>query len=190
MRLRLTVRVALVAALAALLVPGAATAVVAIGDTVEPAELDSRTGKVSPTAAQRRAAKSLGARVTWNRFGTPASLSKRGKFLATGIRGKNAVAAARTWLTANRAVLGLRSTAGLVLESDARMSASRGHAVSFRQVFDGIEAAEGGLVTVGVTGSAAKRWKVAFVSSSLTRSTELASGSIRLSGAQAWARAA
>ena len=70
------------------------------------------------------------------------------------------------------------------------MTASRGHAVNFRQVFDGIETAEGGLVTVGLTGSAARRWKIAYVSSSLTRSTELASGSIGLSPAQAWARSA
>ncbi|HXV32761.1 MAG TPA: M36 family metallopeptidase [Gaiellaceae bacterium] len=177
-----------VAVLAAMFVPGAAVSVVQHDH--DAVEFDMRTGKLPPTSAQRSAAKRMGAAVTWNRLGTPASLSKRGKFLATGIRGKNAVAAARTWLRRNTAVLGLSSTAGLVLDSDTRMAASRGHAVNFRQVFDGIEAAEGGLVTVGVTGSAARRWKVAYVSSSLTRSTELASGSIRLSGAQAWARAA
>ena len=176
------------AVLAAMLVPGSAVSVVQHDHDV--VEFDVRTGKLRPTGAQRAAAKQMGAAVTWNRFGTPASLSKRGKFLATEIRGKNAVAAARAWLNANKAVLGLGSTAGLKLDSDTRMTASRGHAVNFRQVFDGIETAEGGLVTVGITGSPASRWKVAYVSSSLTRSTALASGSISLSPSEGWARAA
>ena len=182
--------VALAAVLAAMLVPGSAVSVVQHDHDAESVEFDVRTGKAAPTAAQRAAAKRMGAAVIWNRFGTPASLSKRGKFLATGIRGQNAVAAARAWLNANKAVLGLRSTAGLVLHSDTRLSASRGHAVTFRQVFDGLEAAEGGLVTVGITGSAATRWRVAHVSSSLTRSTSLVGGSIELSPAEGWARAA
>ncbi|HWM13313.1 MAG TPA: M36 family metallopeptidase [Gaiellaceae bacterium] len=191
MRLRPRQAVACLAALAALLVPATAGSVVQIADeTADRADFDVRTGKLKPTQAQRAAAARLGAAVTWNRFGTPASLSKRGKYLATGIGGKNAVAAARAWLTANRAVLGLTSTAGLVLDSDTRMSASRGHAVNFRQVFDGLEAAEGGLVTVGITGTAASRWKVAYVSSSLSRSPALAAGRIALTPAQAWARAA
>ena len=176
------------AVLATMLVPGAGVSVVQHDQDV--VELDVRTGKVRPTAAQRAAARSMGAAVTWNRFGTPASLSKRGAFLAKGIRGKNAVAAARAWLNANTDVLGLSSTAGLRLDSDTRLVASRGHAVNFRQAFDGLETAEGGLVTVGITGSPAKRWKVAYVSSSLTRSTSLASGDIDLSPAQGWARAA
>jgi extracellular elastinolytic metalloproteinase len=176
------------AVLAAMLVPGAGVSVVQHDRSA--ADFDVRTGKLRPTSAQRAAAAKIGAAVTWNRFGTPASLSRRGKFLATGIRGQNAAAAARAWLNANKAVLGLSSTAGLKLDADSRMTASRGHAVNFRQVFDGIEASEGGLVTVGVTGSAASRWKVAYVSSSLTRSTALASGSIGLSPAQGWARAA
>jgi extracellular elastinolytic metalloproteinase len=191
MRLRPWQAVACAAVLASLLVPGTAGSVVQIADeTADRADFDVRTGKLKPTQAQRAAAARLGAAVTWNRFGTPASLSKRGKYLATGIRGQNAVAAARAWLTANRAVLGLSSTAGLVLDSDTRLAASRGHAVNFRQVFDGLEAAEGGLVTVGVTGSAASRWKVAYVSSSLSRSPALAPGRVTLSPAQAWARAA
>ena len=188
MRARPLLWVVCIAVLATMLVPGAAVSVVQHDQDV--AEFDVRTGKLLPTSAQRAAASRMGAAVTWNRLGTPASLSKRGKFLATGIRGQNAVAAARAWLNANKAVLGLGSTAGLVLDSDTRMTASRGHAVNFRQVFDGIETAEGGLVTVGLTGSAARRWKIAYVSSSLTRSTELASGSIGLSPAQAWARSA
>ncbi len=180
--------VVFVAVLATLLAPSAAVPVVQHDRDV--VEFDLRTGKLPPTSAQRAAAKRMRAAVTWNRLGTPASLSKRGKFLATGIRGRNATAAARAWLNANRRVLGLRSTAGLVLEADSRLSVSRGHAVSFRQVFDGVEAAEGGLVTVGLTGSAARRWKVAYVSSSLSRETSLVPGALELSPAQGWARAA
>jgi extracellular elastinolytic metalloproteinase len=182
--------VALAAVLAAMLVPGSAVSVVQHDHDGDSAEFDVRTGVAAPTAAQRAAVKRSGATVIWNRFGTPASLSKRGKFLATGIRGANAVAAARSWLNANKAILGLRSTSGLVLDGDTRLSASNGHAVNFRQVFDGIEAAEGGLVTVGITGTAARGWRVAYVSSSLSRATTLAPGAIRLSPAEGLAHAA
>ena len=182
--------VALAAVLAAMLVPGSAVSVVQHSDDGDSAEFDVRTGEAAPTAAQRAAAKRIGATVIWNKFGTPASLSKRGKFLATGIRGANAVAAARWWLNANKAILGLRSTSNLVLDADTRLSASNGHAVNFRQVFEGLEAAEGGLVTVGITGSAAKRWRVAYVSSSLSRATTLAPGEIELSPAEGLAHAA
>ena len=159
--------VALAAVLAAMLVPGSAVSVVQHSDDGDSAEFDVRTGVAAPTAAQRAAVKRLGATVIWNRFGTPASLSKRGKFLATGMRGANAVAAARAWLNANKAILGLSSTPASCSTPTRDLSASNGHAVNFRQVFDGLEAAEGGLVTVGITGSAAKRWRVAYVSSSL-----------------------
>ena len=45
-------------------------------------DLDARTGNVDPTAAQQQIASSLGATVTWNRFGTPQSLIKYGGYLA------------------------------------------------------------------------------------------------------------
>jgi extracellular elastinolytic metalloproteinase len=182
---------AVLASLAALLAPGAARSVVHIGDDpgAQADEYDSRTSRVAPTRAQRASVARLGARVTWNRFGTPASLTRHGKFLATGIQGKNAAAAARNWLQANRAVFGLQSAAGLVLEADSPLRGSAGHAVNFRQVFEGLKAAEGGLVTIGLTGSAAKGWKVAYASSSLTRSTQLA-GDAALSAKEGWVRAA
>lgn len=190
MRLRLYVWAALVAALSMLLGPGAASAVVHIGDEADSAEFDSRTGKVAPTTAQRRAAASLGARVSWNRFGTPATIVKRGKFLATGIRGATAPEAAKRWIGTNRSLLGLGSRGRLAFESDALLKGSKGHAVNFRQSFGGLEAAEGGLLTIGLTGSKAARWKVAFVSSSLTRDVALAKGDIALNASQAWVRAA
>src|SRR6185369_11326719 len=51
------------------------------------ADFDSRTARVAPTAAQRAMVTSLGARATWNAFGTPLSLIKYGDFLATGLSG-------------------------------------------------------------------------------------------------------
>jgi hypothetical protein len=83
MRLGPRQAVACLAALTALVVPATAGSVVQIGDeTADRADFDVRTGKLKPTQAQRAAAARLGAAVTWNRFGTPASLSKRGKYLA------------------------------------------------------------------------------------------------------------
>ena len=127
--------------------------------------------------------------MTWSQFGTPATLTRHGKFLARGVRGKTAPDAARWYLNRHKRLFGLPSLAGLRLENAHRLSGSNGYAVNFRQVFGNREAAEGGLVVVGVTGTARKGWKVGFVSSSLTRDRALA-GSAKLSGTQAWLRAA
>ena len=77
-----------------------------------------------------------------------------------------------------------------MLDADTRLAASNGHAVNFRQVFDGIEAAEGGLVTVGITGTAARGWRVAYASSSLSRATTLAPGDRAFARRRAGARGA
>ena len=143
---------------------------------------------MAPTGAQRAAVKKLRASVTWNQYGTPATLSKRGKYLAKGIRGRNAAFAARRWLERNKALFQLRSTAYLVLAGDTRLPFSHAHSVSFRQVFGGLQSTDG-LITVGVTGTAKKGWKIAFVSSTLTTDTAL-DGRAKLSAAQGWARAA
>jgi extracellular elastinolytic metalloproteinase len=173
-----------------LLTPSAAVAVVAHEhDSAGTPEFDSRTAVKAPTRTQRLLAKRLRAAVTWSQFGTPATLTRHGRFLASGIRARNAVGAARAWLRANRTLLGLGSTANLVLDRDTRLSGSRGHAVNFRQRFGRLLATDGGLVTVGLTGSAARGWKVAYVSSSLTKD-RAAAGRARLSAAQAWVRAA
>jgi hypothetical protein len=153
------------------------------------ADYDARAGAVAPTHAQRAAVRKLHASVRWNQFGTPASLSKRGKYLAKGVRGKNAAEAAHRWLYRNRALFGLKGVDKLLLVGDTRMPFSRGHAVNFRQVIDGVATAEGGLVTVGLTGSAKRGWNVAYVSSALTRDSSLA-GRAKLSAAQAWVKAA
>jgi extracellular elastinolytic metalloproteinase len=181
---------ALAAALGALALPATALGVAQITDRTQGlADYDARAGAVAPSKAQRAAVRKLRARVSWNRFGTPATLSKRGKFLAKGVKGKNATEAARRWLYRNRVLFGLPGVDKLLLVGDTRMPSSRGHAVNFRQVIGGVQTAEGGLVTVGITGSAKSGWKVAYVSSSLTRDTSLV-GRAKLSAPQGWASAA
>jgi hypothetical protein len=147
--------------------------------------VDRRTGTVNPTATQQRAVAALGASATWNRFGTPLSLIRRGGFLATGIEGRTAADAARTFLEANKAVFGLRSTTGLRALHDGRLAASKGHAVLFGQRFGSLPTAAGGQVTVGITGTRATGWKVFYASSSLAGETRLA-GAPRLSPQAAW----
>ena len=181
--------VVLVAALGALALPASAFGVAKIHEHNEGlADFDVRSGAVAPTGAQRAAVKKLRASVTWNQYGTPATLSKRGKYLAKGIRGRNAAFAARRWLERNKALFQLRSTASLVLAGDTRLPFSQAHSVSFKQVFGGLQSTDG-LITVGVTGTARKGWKIAFVSSTLTTDTAL-DGRAKLSAAQGWARAA
>ena len=191
MRLTLLRRAAFAAAIGALALPTTAFGVVRIvEDNHGVNDFDARVGKVAPTAAQKAAAKRLHAKVTWNRFGTPETVSKRGKYLAKGIRGKNAPEAARRWLHRNRALFGIPSTSGLELAGDSPMVGSRGHAVNFRQFANGLETTEGGLITIGITKAKRnKGWNVAFVSSSITRNTAV-DGRAKLSGVQAWLRAA
>ncbi len=189
MRLKLLGVAAIVAALG-VVIPGSALSNVNITEHADGvSEFDSRVGRLAPTAIQRTHLKRLKARATWNQFGTPATLSRNGKFLARGIRAKTAPDAARWYLNRHKALFGLTSLAGLRLESANRLAGSNGYAVGYRQVFDRLEAAEGGLVTVGVTGTARRGWKVSFVSSSLTRDRTLAA-TISLSAASAWVQAA
>jgi extracellular elastinolytic metalloproteinase len=189
MRLKFLGGAALVAALGVLL-PGSALSNSNIHEHADGvSEFDTRVGKVAPTSFQRAKVKRLKARASWNQYGTPATLTRHGKFLARGIRGKTAPDAARWYLNRHKRLFGLSSLAGLRLEAANRLAGSNGWTVNYRQVFGGLEAAQGGLVTVTVTGTARKGWKVVFVSSSLTRDRALA-GSIKLSGAQAWVRAA
>jgi hypothetical protein len=192
MRLTLLRRAAFVAAVGVLALPATALGNVNIREGHDHGlnDVDTRVGKVAPSAAQKAAAKRLRAKVVWNRFGTPETISKRGKYLAKGIRGKNAPEAARRWIHRNRALFGLASTSGLELVGDSPMVASRGHAVNFRQVVEGLATTEGGLITVGISKARKnKGWNVAFVSSSITRNTAI-DGRAKLSGVQAWLRAA
>ncbi len=99
---------------------------------------------------------------TWNQFGTPKSLIKYGGYFATGL-GSDPVAAAKTFITSNKALFRLSDAgvANLELLNDSPMTGSDGHAVLFRQTFGGLPATQDGLITVGVVNG-----KVAYVSSS------------------------
>ena len=190
MRLTLLRRAALAAAFGALALPASAFGIANVHSGDDGLrDYDSRTGKLAPTRAQKAAAKRLGARVTWNQFGTPATVSKRGKYLAKGIRAKTAPAAASKWLNRHRALFRVGAADKLVVDTDSPMYQSRGHAVTFRQIIGGLQTTEGGTITVAVTGTAKKGWKVAFASSTATRDSAL-TGTAKISGAQAWLRAA
>jgi len=132
-------------------------------------DLDVRSGHIAPTAAQRADARALGGEVAWNQFGTPSSLVDPGGSLATGVTGASATDAARAFMSTNRSLFRLSSTSGLELLSDNRLARIDAHAVTLRQAPGGVNAAGGGLVTVGVvkTGGA---WKVVSVSSSTASS--------------------
>ncbi len=152
-------------------------------------DLDARAGSVTPNSTQLGLVSNLGATAEWNEFGTPKTLLKQGGYVATGLSGASAVAAARSWIDANKALYRLSSIDGLVLYSDSRMPFSEGHAVHFKQTFGGLSAAQDGLITVGITGTPESGWKIGYVSSSITGDTALG-GAARLSPQQAWLIAA
>ena len=145
---------------------------------------DARSGSLAPTAAQLAAVDAMGATATWNDFGTPHVLSKDGAFLAT-VQGATAVAAARNYLDANKALFRLSSADSLVLHGDTQMAGSQGHAVTFRQRFGSLDAWPDGIATVGLTGTPAAGWKVAYVASTLTGASSLA-GAPALSPQEGW----
>ena len=127
MRFTLLRRAALAAAVGALALPASAFGIANIVESDDALrDYDARVGKVAPTKAQKAAAKRLHAKVTWNRFGTPETVSKRGKFLAKGIRGKTAPEAARRWIHRNRALFRLELDLGLELAGDSPLPFSRG----------------------------------------------------------------
>ena len=129
-------------------------------------------GTLSPTAVQRDAADAIGvSSISWNALGTPSSILPADGLLSdTGA--SNPTTAARAWLADNTAVLGLSpdQVGALKLVSAQRLARSSARAVLFRQTYDGLAPALGGLVTVGVN-----QGKVRYVSSSLSRDTSLAS---------------
>jgi hypothetical protein len=84
MRLKFLTGAALVAALGVVMVPGSALSIVNLNNDAADgvSEFDSRVGKIAPTKFQRAYVKRLRAKATWSQFGTPATLMRRGKFLA------------------------------------------------------------------------------------------------------------
>jgi extracellular elastinolytic metalloproteinase len=65
------------------------------GENATPQDLDARAGARSPSSRQRTLVTNQGAKAKWNRFGTPRSLTKAGRYLATGLP-TDPLAAART----------------------------------------------------------------------------------------------
>ena len=117
-------------------------------------------GKVAPTEAQLKAAKSIRGRVSWSSRGAPASIIHYGGYLATGIKAPSAAAAARSWLAAHKQLFRLRSVWHLRLAAAAPLRGSRVHAVTFRQAFGGVPSVDG-FVTVTVV-QAKHAWKVVY----------------------------
>ena len=75
-----------------------------------PQDPDARAGACSPSSRQRTLVTNQGAKAKWNRFGTPRSLTKAGRYLAIGLPADLA-AVARTWIGENSDLLGLTGAA-------------------------------------------------------------------------------
>jgi extracellular elastinolytic metalloproteinase len=153
------------------------------------ADFSIKQAEASPTAVQREAVAGLGAHAVWDDLGTPSSMVRYGGYLSRDVSGDTAADAARSWLATNQEAFGLESLAGLELYSDSKLAFSDAHAVTFRQSFGGLPALDGGLITIGLKGSAASGWDVASASSSLSRESAL-QGTANLSAAQAYVQAA
>jgi extracellular elastinolytic metalloproteinase len=136
-------------------------------------DLDTRAGTIRPTAAQRADARAVGAQVAWNRFGTPSTLVDPGGTLATGVRGATPEAAARAWVEANKALFRLDSIDEFELLSDSALAGDVGHAVTLRQTAGGLEAAGGGLLTIGLAKEGAG-WRVISAAGTVNGDTTLA----------------
>ncbi|CAN5404697.1 hypothetical protein BH09ACT12_BH09ACT12_30230 [soil metagenome] len=157
-----------------------------IGDPVAGLlDIDVR-GTTVPTALQRTAAARLGAQdLRWNAFGTPSSILPASGVLAKATSA-DPVTAARNYLVAHAAAFGLSADTmrGLELVNDQEFAFDGGHAVLFRQTFDGLKPALGSMVTVGVANG-----EIAYVSSSLTKTTQQPPEA-KLSAVQGWLKAA
>ncbi|TQL67535.1 fungalysin metallopeptidase (M36) [Nocardioides albertanoniae] len=149
------------------------------------AGLDVRD-RVLPTSAQESAADALDAvDIRWNAHGTPTSLITSDGVLAPA-DSSNPVTAARGFLRDKAAVFGLSPAQidDLELVSDQLLADGGGHAVLFRQTYDGLAAATEGLVTVGVADG-----DITYVSSSLSKVSGTPAKPT-LSPKQAWLKAA
>jgi len=144
----------------------------------------------APTAAQRAAVRKLHAKVTWNSFGTAATLMRPGGYLTKQAAGATAVVAARGWLARHKVIYRLDSVRGLRVLADSKLTGGRGHAVTFQQSFKGLKVLNGsGLITVSMVPGKAHRWKIGFVSSTALGAL-LKTGSVKLTAAQAFVHAA
>ena len=164
---------AFLVALAVGLLPSSALGVAGIGGPLAKPDLSTLRGIVAPTGAQKQLVAQLGARASWNRFGTPSSLLKTNGFLATGLGG-DAVAAARSFLEQNKALYKLSSASDLQLVNDVTLTGTNAHAVLFAERYGDLVADWEGLIAVGVVDG-----KIAYVSSSASGS-EPVTGSVKI----------
>ncbi len=150
------------------------------------ADVDTRRASIPPSQAQLDAVAELGAVARWTDFGTAQSLIRHGGFLASGIEAVSAADAALAFLDQNRALYRLDSTAGLEVETVAPLGAD-GRVVVLRQTLDGLPVSPDGAASIGLVRSAGG-WKVAYASSTLVSSDELANAA-DLTGPEALATA-
>ena len=173
------------------LLAGASPAFGAGSTTDKPAALpdrDVRSAELQPTAVQRAGARAIGTQVAWNQFGTPSSIVDPGGTLAVGVPGDSAEAAARAFVDAHADLFRGVAAKQLQLVNDSALAGDAGHAVTLRQVVGGLEAAGGGMLTVGVQREGAT-WKVISAAGSLHADATLA-GKATLSAQDALQRAA
>lgn len=131
---------------------------------------DLRVGSVLPTVQQRDLVAELGARATWNPFGTPKVLTRDDAGFFTGPSEAAPVEVAREFVRDHAVLFGLDADAttparlavvkAVPLTEGPQTRAKRlgqpvdwsdnAHVVTFRQVFDGRPAALDGLLTVGM----------------------------------------
>jgi extracellular elastinolytic metalloproteinase len=152
---------------------------------------DVRPGRAAPTQSQQnqlRASTAGDAAVSWNKLGTPATLTDRGGApLATGLSA-DPEQAARAYLRSNAEVFGQTGAQAETwvnaLETIAVNPIGKGAAVLLRQRFGGLPAGYDGQVSVGVVDG-----KVMHVTSTLARDTG-APAAAALSAAEAQSAAA
>ena len=134
-------------------------------------DVDLRTASVAPTKAQKAAAKSAAGKdqrgtntgaITWNRFGSVATVTPSGTTpLATGL-GADPVAAARAYLQRNAAAFGLAAADISSMEHVTTNTIGSSSVVMLRQVIGGVPAGIDGLVVIAVDKGSAR-----YVSSTL-----------------------
>jgi hypothetical protein len=150
-------------------------------------DLDLRSGSVAPTARQRQLVSEMGARATWNRFGTPHSLAPLATgSLATGLA-RDELAAATAWIEANRALFRLSADGVRNLEIVRDAPIGSGRAITFQQTFGSLPAGIDGRITLALVDGT-----LTYVSSSIAphaaisdRTTVSAQRAMQLAGSRA-----
>ena len=128
--------------------------------------------------------------MTWNSYGTPATVFNPSGYVATGIkapRRRPLPPGAGSGRTARSSGSRRRRISGSSTAEPLR-GAPTDHAVVFRQSFGG--ALSDGQVALSVVGTAKSGWRIIYVSSSLNRGPAQLEGRYRLTPLSAWTAAA